>query len=278
MSTLCTDGKIMRGLYEPKHFGEATNAEGTEWGQGFAPDSEDTGDKVRLQTKKYDPNSMIYTVGSHQQETNLTGSGVYGWKDGSEVHTRIKPSKPSPVHTIIRAELSAMLFALDYWCEQEDLVMATDSACAMQTVREHLQGPESHRYHKLFQAICDKILLHAQERQHTSLVKVKSHIGIRGNELADDLAVKATKEWDTDLSEHHTEPFNDMVWVTKLLYAKNGKVNVTPYLADLQDSLRKAIHNKQHLGQANQGTIYFQACKGNAQHICPDISNGYWEE
>ena len=49
-------------------------------------------------------------------------------------------------------------------------------------------------------------------------------------------------------------------------------------MADLQDSLRNAIHGKQHLGQANQDTIYFQAWKGIAQHISTDISNGYWEE
>ena len=196
------------------------------------------------------------------KETNLTGSGVYGWKGGSEVHKKIKPSKPGPVHTINRAELIAILFALDHWCEQEDLVIATDSACAMQAIKEHLQNPEAHRYHKhkrLFQAISNKILPHARDSQHTSWVKVKSHIGIRGNELADALAVAATKEWDIDFSEHHTAPLDDMIWVTKLLY---GEVNGAPILADLQDSLRKAIHGKQHLGQANQDTIYFQAWKG----------------
>ena len=66
--------------------------------------------------------------------------------------------------------------------------------------------------------------------------------------------------------------------MTKLLYDENGEVNGAPVLADLQDSLRNAIHGKQHLGQANQDTIYFQAWKGIAQHISPDISNGYWEE
>ena len=90
--------------------------------------------------------------------------------------------------------------------------------------------------------------------------------------------MEATKEWDITLSETHTAPFNDMTWVTKLLYDENSEVNGAPALADLQDSLRNAIHGKQHLGQANQDTIYFQAWKGIAQHISPDISNGYWEE
>ena len=80
----------MRGMYEL--FAEAAHTEGIEWGQGFAPDLKDMRDKVRLQTKKYDPNSMVHTDGSHQQKTHLTGSGVYGKKDGSEVHTRIRLS------------------------------------------------------------------------------------------------------------------------------------------------------------------------------------------
>ena len=96
---LCTDCEVMRGLYEPKHFAEAAHTEGTTRGQGFAPESEDIRDKVRLQTKKYDPNSMVHTEGSYQKDTNLTGSAVYGWKDGSEVQKdQAQQARPSPHH------------------------------------------------------------------------------------------------------------------------------------------------------------------------------------
>ena len=140
----------------------------------------------------------------------------------------------------------------------------------MQAIKEHLENPETHRYHKhtrLFQAIYNKVLLRTRDSQHTFLVKVKSHIGNRGNEIAEALALEATKEWDIDLSEHHTAPLNHMIWVTKLLYDETGVVNGAPVLADLQGSLRNAIHGKQQLGQANQDTIYFHAWKGIAQHI-----------
>ncbi len=66
---------------------------------------EDEDGNIRPQLKRYDPDSMVYTDGSYQKDTNLTGAGVYGWKDGAELHIRIRPSRSGPVHTINRAEL-----------------------------------------------------------------------------------------------------------------------------------------------------------------------------
>ena len=43
---------------------------------------EDEDGNIRPQLKRYDPDSMVYTDGSYQKDTNLTGAGVYGWKMG----------------------------------------------------------------------------------------------------------------------------------------------------------------------------------------------------
>jgi len=43
---------------------------------------EDEEGSIRPQLKRYDPDSMVYTDGSYQKDTNLTGAGVYGWKMG----------------------------------------------------------------------------------------------------------------------------------------------------------------------------------------------------
>jgi len=132
----------------------------------------------------------------------------------------------------------------------------------MQSINEHLQNPEAHRYNKhknLFRAIIKQLLTRAQRQQNTSIVKVKSHIQIRGNEIADALAVEATKEWDVDMSGDYTEPFGNMVWVTKPVYGENGEVNEAPYLSDLGPALKTAIHRNKRLGQSNQETIYFRA-------------------
>ncbi len=92
------------------------------------------------------------------------------------------------------------------------------------------------------------------------------------------LAVEATKECDVDMSGEFTEPFRDVVWVTKSVYDENGEVNGTPYLSDLGAALKAAIHRNKHLGQSNQDTIYFRASRDIAQHMVADIRNGYWEE
>jgi len=243
-------------------------ASGLPWGQGYVPSTdEDEEGRIRPQPKRYDPDSMVYTDGSHKKDTNLTGSGVYGWKDGVEEHIRIRPSRSGPVHTINRAELIALLYALCHWQGHSDLVIATDSAFAMQSIKEHLQNPEAHKHNKhknLFRAIIKQLLTRAQRQQNTSIVKVKSHIQIRGNEIADALAVEATKEWDVDMRGDYTEPFGDMVWVTKSVYDENGEVTGAQYLSDLGPALKTAIHRNKRLGQSNQDTIYFRAWRDTA--------------
>ena len=131
----------------------------------------------------------------------------------------------------------------------------------MRSINEHLLNPEAHKYNKHtnpFRAIIMQLLTRAQRQQNTSIVKVQSHIQTRGNEIADAVAEEATKEWDVDMSGDYTEPFGDMVWVTKSVYV-NGEVNGAAYLSDLGPALRTAIHRNKHLGQSNQDTIYFRA-------------------
>ncbi|DBA76386.1 TPA: hypothetical protein ACH3X1_010093 [Trebouxia sp. C0004] len=198
---------------------------------------------------------MVYTDGSHQEDTNLTGSGVYGWKDGAEEHVRIRPSRSGPVHTINRAELISLLYALCNWQGQSDLLIATDSAFAMQSINEHLQTPEAHKYNKhknLFRAIIKQLLTRPQRQQNISIVQVKSHIQIRRNEIADALAVEATEEWDVDMSADYTEAFGDVIWVTKSVYDENGEVNGAPYLSDLGPALKTVIHRNKRLGQSTK--------------------------
>ena len=255
-------------------------ASGLPWGQGYVPSTdEDEEGRIRPQPKRYDPDSMVYTDGSHKKDTNLTGSGVYGWKDGVEEHIRIRPSRSGPVHTINRAELIALLYALCHWQGHSDLVIATDSAFAMQSIKEHLQNPEAHKHNKhknIFRAIIKQLLTRAQRQQNTSIVQVKSHIQIRGNEIADALAVEATKQRDVNMRGDYTEPFGDMVWVTKSMYDEHGEVNGAQYLSDSGPALKTAIHRNKRLGQSNQDTICC-AVSRRARH-CAAYGRRHWEE
>ena len=68
----------MRGLYEPKGFDQAAQAPGVPWGHAFVPSiDEDEEGSMRLQLKRYDPDSKVYTDGSYQKDTNQTDVDVY---------------------------------------------------------------------------------------------------------------------------------------------------------------------------------------------------------
>ena len=92
--------------------------------------------------------NSLRTSETSQQDTDLMGAGVYGWKDGAEVNIRIRPSRTGPVPTINRAELIALRQAVCQWQGRDDLVITTDPAFAMQGIYGHLQSPEAHEYNK----------------------------------------------------------------------------------------------------------------------------------
>ena len=61
------------------------------------------------------------------------------------------------------------------------------------------------------QAITERMLTCAVQDFHTSIVKVKSHIGVTGNEILNQLAVAATESWDIDVSDLHTESYEEPI-------------------------------------------------------------------
>ena len=139
--------------------------------------------------------------------------------------------------------------------------IATDSKCSMQKNGMHLRSPSStaddcHR--PLLEAIRHEIMQRAQAGDETILLKVKSHIGIYGNEMADKLANKAAYEccmnrhFDHDLSNDYTH--------TIQIQTAEGPAETKACIRGLDDhgSLIKALHDKHKLGQSKQDSLYFQ--------------------
>ena len=69
-------------------------------------------------------------------------------------------------------------------------------------------------------------------------MKVKSHIGIRGNENADQLATQATEQWDMDVSNEYAEPLDDAVWMRQTSTDSAGNETIGPYLTNMSSETR----------------------------------------
>ena len=146
--------------------------------------------------------------------------------------------------------------------------MATDSKCSMQKIGMHLRSPSStvdDCDRPLLEAIGHEIMQRAQAGDETNLLKVKSHIGIQGNEMADKLANGAadlccmSRQFDHDLSSDYTQPFKDKFWFqhTIQIQTAKGPAKTKACIRDLHDSLRKDLHDKPKLGQSKKKSLYF---------------------
>ena len=100
-------------------------------------------------------------------------------------------------------------------------------------------------------------------------MKVKSHIGIHGNEMADKLANEAAEEctkaskFDHDVSQEYCEPFKDKLWIEKetQVHTTTGTPKKLESLRDAHSNLSQKVHAKYKLGSPNQDSIYFQLWK-----------------
>ena len=137
--------------------------------------------------------SIWYTDGSATKSKNdgtIIGSGAYC--RGKDVSLRLAPCGDGPTYTITRAELVAVYAVVCHvQADAEDCIIATDSKASMQAIHKHILNPMGNQLntHKtLLDAIAAELRLRALRGLHTSIIKVKSHIGIMGNEMADKLA------------------------------------------------------------------------------------------
>ena len=184
------------------------------------------------------------------------------------------------MNTINRAELAAIDVALKTALEntvaEPDVHIATDSLASIYQVRRANTRPQDireHRHLNIINSIADAI------GSHTGVVhlwKVRSHIGIVGNEIADETAVAVSRgAADKKEISHYSTPSNnrsDMYWLYEEVEIEpdNGPTTAhvqaeaqhvfTP-LPNLADALKARTHKLRKLGSSKQDTIYFKAWK-----------------
>ena len=142
--TLAKDNAVQEGLYEPKQFRDKDYLAGRCWN---LQTSWDSGFHVPRQQLQHHAGTMIYTDGSYKKDTHRAGAGVYSCRGETDVRITIRPSKPGPINTINRAELTALLYALRHWQDNIDVTIVTDSQSSMQGKNAQLRDPDDHKYH-----------------------------------------------------------------------------------------------------------------------------------
>ena len=143
------------------------------------------------------PQDISYTDGSKREMNQfgtVTRSGVYRQAPTAALKLKVHPVGQGMMNTINCAELAAILVALRECRQYEDECIATDSRCSMQKINKHLRGPaqtKSDCHRLLLQAITNLIVERAKAGLITKIMKVKSHIGIHGNQMGDKLVNEA---------------------------------------------------------------------------------------
>ena len=159
--------------------------------------------------------TQCYTDGSCMKidgDTALGAAFVIINPTTSETTTHlVDPNGAAETNTINRAELSALHLALQHACDNNlpTIYLYTDSLCSLYQIQKTLHTPHLMRLSKhydLLKNITNLIHKRALQHQHTYLSKVKSHIGIQGNELADQAAVRMAKQQPLPTDQMYTDP------------------------------------------------------------------------
>ena len=196
-------------------------------------------------------------------------------------------------------------------------VIATDSLCAMYMLSKHLRCPSLHRESKdlgILDAAVQTMAESLRRGQNVQIIKVKSHIGIKGNEEADRLAHDACESINCHQEVLDGLPIREHIhWPIQkqpqMESAQNRPDNMrtreasqhqntervpppapqgTPapceeddsmpdhQVNDLRKGMKALIRPLMATGYAKQ-TIYTEAWKATNRYAIGDVSNQFWK-
>jgi exonuclease III/ribonuclease HI len=234
---------------------------------------------------RYDWTEYAYTDGSvlkcAKPGAPRLGAGVYVPENTGagqeERKVPILPHGPQAMqNTINRAELVGILTALQMGMNK----VLTDSACSIYQIHKHMTRPQDHSQHQHKTLLGDIVQLIQDSPRPVYIGKVKSHTGVVGNEVADEIAVAVAKgkegeEDDMDDVTEYGEESNDrgsLYWPAKVTQlfrtmrdATTGEPKKVPSrkkykpLQDLKKDTHEVSRDKRKMGSANRDTIRFEA-------------------
>ena len=227
-----------------------------------------------------------YTDGScikYPDGRQSIGAAVYfPDTDNGPVTITINPKGKGVTLTINRAELSGINQALQskHTEDAQTLHIYTDSGCSLHLIKRILNSPwtvRDSKHHELLTNILDALKARADKGQRTVLHKVKSHIGIDGNERADKGAGQAAKHPETvDVVEKSdNSPYEQRVWVAHSNHPQTARPDTQPsrprpptepyYVSNLTEDIKRKI-TPSHSG----GNFTTTGCYANLWHAAVD--------
>ena len=87
-----------------------------------------------------------------------------------------------------------------------NLMICTDSLASMYMIDKHMRCSSLHKeckHEELLSLIVEELTKKAREGLHVQLLKVKSHIGIEGNEIVPVFGAAHMMNFDNHLDGHH---------------------------------------------------------------------------
>jgi ribonuclease HI len=233
---------------------------------------------------KWQANNIIYTDGSQQgtiEHGIVIGGGVCRPREPSAA-AYVLPCGVGPTNTINRAELAALAHATQHTCKDSNSseVIATDSLCSLYQIRKAVYNPKglmASKHYAIAWDIADHLRRRAQHRLHTTLIKVKSHSGVKGNEMADRLAKQACRMTLADSNTYSVSigctPYDNKYWIGKREPDRNNEIF---FLDDISAGvMRHALSTECCYGGSNK-SIYAQLLKEQMAKSAAAHSNHFW--
>ncbi len=153
-------------------------------------------------TFRLDPATVIYTDGSKQDK--YLGAAVYDGRR-NKVTAIMPEGHAGQLNTVPKAEGTAILEALQAAPNEEDITILTDSLTLIHQIDSVLTNPTRWRIHKhkhMLKKIVHRLLSRAGA---TTIYKVRAHIGVTGNEIADKAAKIAADMQAAEMEEERDE-------------------------------------------------------------------------
>ena len=179
----------------------------------------------------------------------------------------------------MRAELVAIYAVLLHPNNtSKDCTIATDSNAAMQAIHKQIHNPNgniSNTHEELLKAIATSLLQRVHQGLDTTIIKVKSHIGIEGNELVDKLANDArdpqacTVTCSVGNLAHQGEHWPVLITLSK----EEERIERTA--GNLKQALKVHIASRHAKGLTNQGL--YPKLWNDIQHELHKISHTCWK-